>query len=129
MAAGRLVLLVDDIPEYLEAEELLVPEGCRVEKALSAEQGRSLIEKETPDVAVIDVRLDEADDGNRQGLELLRWAKESWPTLPIIMVSAYQEFEFQAESLALGAECFLTKPIRPDEFAEAIARALGTDNE
>ena len=120
----KTVFLVDDIPEYVDTMELNLPDGCRAVHAFSVEEAKAAFGKETPDLAVLDVRLNEADSENREGLELLKWIKAFHPEVPIIMISAYREFEFEAESLALGAEYFLRKPVQPEEFRECVSKVL-----
>ena len=121
----KTVLLVDDIPEYVDTMELNLPDGCRAKAAHSADEAKSIMAEEPPDLAILDVRLNEADAENRDGLELLKWVKQNYPGVPIIMISAYREFEFEAESLVLGAEYFLRKPVQPDEFRDCVKRVLG----
>ena len=118
------VLLVDDISEYVETMELNLPEGCQAVAAASVEEAREIVGRVELDLAVLDVRLSETDAENREGLLLLQWIKERRPNLPVIVISAYREFEFEAESLALGAEFFLRKPVQPDEFREVVERVL-----
>jgi len=120
----KTVLLVDDIPEYIDTMELNLPEGCQAVQAHSVEEARKAFDKKTPALAVLDVRLNEADTDNREGLELLKWIRASYPSVPVIMISAYREFEFEAESLSLGAEFFLRKPVQPDEFHECVRKVL-----
>lgn len=120
----KIVLLVDDIPEYVDTMELNLPEECRAVQAYSAEDAKSVFGKETPALAVIDVRLNETDTQNREGLELLKWIKVSHPAVPVIMISAYIDFEYEAESLSLGAKYFLRKPVQPDEFREVVKKAI-----
>ncbi len=120
----KTVLLVDDIPEYVDTMELNLPDGCRAVTAYSAEEAKKAMAREPPDLAVLDVRLKEADAENREGLELLKWMKATRPEMPVIMISAYREFEFEAESLTLGAEYFLRKPVQPDEFRACVAKVL-----
>lgn len=124
MKAEKLILLVDDIPEYLEMMEALLPDNCRAVKVLSADAAITALTENNFDIAVIDVRLDEKDANNRDGLALLDHVQQKWPELPVIMISAYREFEFQAESLDKGAKEFLKKPIRPDEFIDAVKLVL-----
>ena len=123
----KTVLLVDDIPEYVDTLELNLPDGCRAVRAYSAKEAKSAMDREKPDLAVLDVRLNEADSGNREGLDLLKWIKAYYAEVPVIMISAYREFEFEAESLALGAEYFLRKPVQPDEFQEAAKKILSSN--
>ena len=122
--AEKMVLLVDDIPEYLDVMENLLPDNCRAVKVLSADAAITALNEYHFDTAVIDVRLDEIDENNREGLDLLDHVQGKWPELPVIMISAYREFEFQAESLERGAKVFLKKPIRPDEFKDALIYVL-----
>jgi len=122
----KAVLLVDDIPEYVDTMELSLPDGCRAARAYSVEDAKAAFSKEKPVLAVLDVRLNEADSENCEGLELLKWIKAFHPAVPVIMISAYSEFEFEAESLSLGAEYFLRKPVQPDEFHECVKRVLKT---
>lgn len=124
MNAMRTVLLVDDIPEYVDTMELNLPDDCRAVAAYSSEAAKASMTKEQPDLAVLDVRLKEADAENREGLELLKWIKTNHPVVPVIMISAYREFEFEAESLTLGAEYFLRKPVQPDEFRETVDKVF-----
>ena len=115
---------MDDIPEYLDTMELNLPDGCRALRAISLEEAHALVDGERPTVAVVDVRLRKGDPENRDGLELLKWVQQRHPEVAVIMISAYREFEFEAESLALGAEFFLKKPIQPEEFRETVAKVL-----
>ncbi len=124
MRKTKTLLLVDDIPEYLDTMEINLPEGCRVLRAASAAKAKELIDDEQPSVAVIDIRLKEDEPGNRDGLELMKWICEQHPEVAVIMISAYREFEYAAESLTLGAELFLRKPIQPDEFRAAVGKVL-----
>ncbi len=123
----KRVLLVDDIPEYLDVMENLLPDNCRAVKVLSADAAITALKEYHFDTAVIDVRLDENDQNNQDGLVLLEQVQENWPELPVIMISAYREFEFQAESLDKGAKVFLKKPIRPDEFEDTLMIVLKED--
>jgi len=121
----KLVLIVDDIQDYLDAIESLLPPDYRAVKVQDAAAARAVLADVTPAVAIIDIRLMENDPNNADGLELLRWARQHRPETPVIMMSAYQGFEYQAQSLSLGAHYFLKKPLRPDELTEVLDALLG----
>lgn len=130
MAANRkTVLLVDDIPDYLEVLELYLPPGVIAVKASSLAEAQRLFAEGAPDLAIVDVCLKEkvSEDApdNRDGLQLLGWIRKQYPEVPVIMISAYREFEFEMESLVLGAKCFLRKPVNPTELTDAVRRSLG----
>lgn len=120
----KTVLIVDDIPEYVDTMELNLPEDCRAIRAYTAEDAKAIFMKQSPDLVVIDIRLNEADSENREGLELLKWIKAAHPSVPVIMISAYRDFEYEAESLSLGAQFFIRKPVQPDEFQEFVKKAV-----
>ena len=124
MTAQRRLLLVDDIPDYLDVLALYLPSAITTRKATSAHEARTALDAERFDAALIDIKLDENDPDNTEGLELLRWIKERYPGLPVVMISAYRQFEFETESLASGAEYFVRKPINPDEIVEVIGKVL-----
>jgi DNA-binding NtrC family response regulator len=120
------ILIVDDITGYLEIVEMYLPPDAQVCKASNLSDAKHLTDAEPLDLAIVDVRLNEADGSNREGLEFLEWAQGHHPDLPVVMVSAYRGFEFETEAYALGAHDFIHKPVDPDRLAEAVAAARGT---
>ena len=127
MKNNKRILLVDDIPEYLDDFKMLLPESTEAVKAHSIKKAIALIKQSTPDLCIIDVRLDEDNPENREGMELLRWIKKIYPAIPVIMVSAYHEFEFETEALGLGAAYFLRKPISPNVFEKVVQNTLNPE--
>ena len=97
MKNNKRILIVDDIPEYLDDFKMLLPESTEAVKAHSIKKAIALIKQSTPNLCIIDVRLDEDNPENREGMELLRWIKKIYPAIPVIMVSAYHEFEFELD--------------------------------
>ena len=114
----KKVLVVDDIPEYVDTLEVYL-EGLEVLKAFSLEEGKKEAGKGI-DLAIIDIRLDEDDPDNREGLELLEHIKKHWPGVPVIVMSAYREFDHAVDALNRGADYFLRKPISPDELKKVL---------
>lgn len=118
---GRLLIIEDreaDIQAYARALSL----------EYSVSTARSLAEAKRLDddgiaVVVSDIRLDEADRGNRDGLEFLRWHMNERPHIPVIMMTAYNDMDLAVQALNLGAEYFLRKPVNLKELRTA-CRAL-----
>ncbi|MEN3045225.1 MAG: response regulator [Candidatus Hydrothermales bacterium] len=120
----KKILIVDDIEEYLDSLEMILSFKFKVFKARSYNEGVGILDKENIDIAIIDIRLDENDPSNRDGLKLVRYIKEnSLKTIPIVM-SAYREFDYAVEALNLGAKYFLKKPLNPEEIMEVINKLL-----
>lgn len=113
-------IIVDDIPEYVESIKIEMPEEFELYEAYSLNEAKEKFQKIKFDLAIIDVRLKEEDEENKEGIDLLEWIKRNFPQTKVIMISAYREFEFKALSILKGADCFLEKPINPELLREEI---------
>ena len=77
-----------------------------------------------PDTAIIDIRLSEDDETNKDGLLLLDWMKKQGFHTKVIMISAYKDFDYAVEALNAGAEYFLKKPVKNAELKETLEKLL-----
>jgi two-component system, OmpR family, response regulator ResD len=124
------VLVVDDekivrevVVRYLEREGYATLEADRGDTA------REILERQTPDLVVLDVMLPGTD-----GLELCRWIR-SRSELPVILLTARGEEADRIVGLELGADDYVTKPFSPRELAARVRSVLrrsattGTRNE
>ena len=117
------ILIIDDMQEYLNSLERTLRSSFDVHTALNLSEAK---EKVTPDIALalVDIRLSQEDASNRDGLDFLRWAREKYPQLPIVMMSAYSEFEAAVDALNLGADKFLKKPINVIELKTLLKQLI-----
>jgi two-component system, NtrC family, response regulator AtoC len=113
------VLVLDDSNDYLRALRSALRSEFDVVTAQTVAAARDRLD-ETVQVALIDVRLSEADEDNRDGVAFLRWAKERYPTIPMLMMSAYRNFDAVVEALNMGADYFLKKPIDLRQLRELL---------
>jgi DNA-binding NtrC family response regulator len=97
-------------------------EGFSVRSANTVKEGISSLSSEI-DAVVTDLKL---PDGN--GMEMLRAAKESFPLLPVIVMTAYGSIETAVSAVKGGAYDFITKPFDPDHLILIIKRALAEKN-
>jgi len=104
------VLILDDVEEYLNSLKNVLREEFEIITASSLEEAKRHTDN-TIDIALVDIRLSEEDPSNKDGLVYLEWVKMNFPQIPVIMMSAYKEFDLAVESLNLGASYFLRKPI------------------
>jgi two-component system cell cycle response regulator len=103
------VLVVDDIPANVKLlEAKLGAEYFDVVTANSGEQALSLIEKELPDIVLLDVMMPGMD-----GFEVCKRIKSNPATahLPVVMVTALDQVSDRVQGLESGADDFLTKPV------------------
>jgi DNA-binding response OmpR family regulator len=115
----RRILIVEDEPALrLSYERHFHPRFDLVFAGTGAEALASLAE-EPPDVAVLDMRLPDTD-----GVDLLRRIRETHPTLPVIITTAYMSIEPQLKVLDLPHSAYILKPFRLDELGARIDAVL-----
>lgn len=120
----KKILIVDDIPEYIDTIEPYLEDRFEILKAKSLNEAKNQLSEHQVALAIIDIRLKEEDPENKEGLELLKWMKEKMFQVPVIVMSAYQEFDYAVEALNLGAEYFMRKPLDPDELHSIVEKIL-----
>ena len=113
------VLVVDDEPIVREVVvRYLEREGYRTLEAGDGDLARSLLERHSPSLVVLDVMLPGID-----GLELCRWIRAR-SELPIILLTARGEEADRIVGLELGADDYVTKPFSPRELAARVRTVL-----
>jgi DNA-binding response OmpR family regulator len=118
-SAMATVLVVDDEPIVREVVvRYLAREGHRTLEAADGDSARLAIQRDEPDLVVLDVMLPGAD-----GLELCRWIR-SRSELPVIMLTARGEEADRVVGLELGADDYVTKPFSPRELAARVRSVL-----
>lgn len=79
------ILVVDDEKNILKLYKAeLEDEGYSVVTANSGREALEIFETENPDLVTLDILMPDID-----GIQVLRQMKEKRPTLPIIMLTAY----------------------------------------
>jgi DNA-binding response OmpR family regulator len=113
------VLVVDDEPIVREVVvRYLQREGFRTLEAGDGDSARELLERDEPNLVVLDLMLPGMD-----GLELCRWIR-SRSNLPVIMLTARGEEADRIVGLELGADDYVTKPFSPRELAARVRTVL-----
>ncbi|MEO0021676.1 MAG: sigma-54 dependent transcriptional regulator [candidate division WOR-3 bacterium] len=118
------ILLVDDNEEYLNSLAAVLGSQYLILKAHTFDTGTLLL-KEKPDIALIDIRLDDTKPSNKDGIELLKYTKTYYPDIPVIIMTAYGDIQTAVEAIKLGADDFIQKDkITVWEFKNIIKRTL-----
>src|SRR5436853_1756011 len=114
------VLVVDDEPMVRDVvTRYLERDGHRVVTAADGDAARGLIEREAPNLVLLDVMLPGATDG----LALCRWIR-STSELPVILLTARVDETDRIVGLELGADDYVTKPFSPRELATRVKTVL-----
>jgi DNA-binding response OmpR family regulator len=102
------ILIVDDDPDMVEAGRIVLErEGHTVESASNVDDGLAVLEKFRPELLILDVMMEEPDDG----LRFARQVRRRGHTLPILMLTGV--------NLAMGLHIDKDEEIVPvDEFQE-----------
>jgi DNA-binding NtrC family response regulator len=111
MDRGR-ILAIDDEPNIrrLIQNEFQL-EGFEVNTAKDGEEGLSLLEHQTFDIVLLDIKLP-----RMSGIEVLRKLKLKAPLTEVFMITGYGDIKTAVESLKLGAREYITKPFKLDEL-------------
>jgi CheY-like chemotaxis protein len=96
----KRILVVDDVPDWRAMMAgLLSEEGYHVKTAGSSSEALRLLVRERFHVAVLDVRLDETDEGNTEGLNLMLRTRDIDPSMAIIILTGYPTLDMVTEAL------------------------------
>lgn len=109
------LLIVDDSEDYLRSLQRALSHDWSVLCARTLDEAKARV-AEKADIALVDIRLSESDEENRDGLVFLEWVKMNHPYIPVVIMSAYREFDMAVDALNLGAAYFLKKPINLREL-------------
>jgi DNA-binding NtrC family response regulator len=116
------ILLVDDDVELLKAlAKVLEKEGYRVTAKPDAHSAMEYVNTAhlRPDLVITDVSMP-----GMTGTEFLAAIKNAFPTLPVIIITAFGEWDQYMDALRNGAFAYLSKPIDKSELLATVQRAL-----
>ena len=114
------ILIIDDeevLRDVLDA--VLRKEGFDVVLAASGEEGLTLLDSEDIDLVLLDVMLP-----GITGIETLRSIKDSHPTTPVIIITAYSSIDGAIQAMRQGAFHYIPKPFKNEEVVVTVNKAL-----
>lgn len=114
-----VILAVDDDKNTLELISIYLSQsGYKVTKAINGKEGLAIIEKEVPDLAIIDVMMPEMD-----GLALTKVIREHY-NFPVLLLTAKGGLEDKEKGYLAGSDDYLVKPFEPKELLFRIRAIL-----
>jgi DNA-binding NtrC family response regulator len=117
---SQTVLVVDDDLAILASlAQILEQQGYKVETAATGYEAIEKCKKGSYDLALLDIRLPDID-----GTQLLKELNSICVTMIKIMVTGYAGLDSAVQSLLLGANAYVMKPVEPDELLKVVAEAL-----
>ncbi|QHT63245.1 response regulator [Paenibacillus lycopersici] len=114
------ILIVDDEPRHLRGMAAMIQSMrplARVSTAKDGESALACVRSERPDVVLSDIQMP-----NMNGLAFLKLAAAEGLPAKIVMVSAYDLFEYAQTAIRHGAFDYLLKPIDADKVEVLLER-------
>jgi two-component system response regulator FlrC len=115
------VLIVEDDLGLREAlTDTLALEGIAYVEAGSGEEALQLLKSQVVDMVISDVNMPGMD-----GHALLAQIRQTYPMLPVALITAYGQVERAVDAIRQGAVDYLMKPFEPSQLIELILRYAG----
>lgn len=117
------IVIIDDDPDILDVSKIVLSsKGYSIYTAQNPDDGYKLIKDQKPDLIILDVMMNEPDDGFFLAQKLRREKIET----PIIMYTSVSKalgFEF-GKSEIVPVDEYIEKPISPDELIAKVEKLL-----
>lgn len=118
------ILIVDDDPDVVEALNLLLQEqGHQTAAAYNRKEGMSQVDAFAPDLIILDVMMEQPDDGLTMAQELRRNAFNK-PILMLTTVSKATGLDIGKDDEMVPVDDFQEKPISPAMLKSKVAELL-----
>ncbi len=127
MNSAIRLLLCDDHRIVREGIKQVLAEAPDIHVVAEATTGSQAIEQArilmsspgmTLDLVLLDIAMPERD-----GLDVLQLLRQTWPALPVLMLSTYPESQYAVRCIKLGAAGYLNKSADPDDMIAAVRKA------
>ncbi|WMS87224.1 proteobacterial dedicated sortase system response regulator [Pleionea litopenaei] len=119
---GKRVVLVEDEPAIRENYTLaLSKRGYEVTAFSSVEEAQQGMTDRLPELAILDVALNDEPEG---GFKLCQWLRQRSSTMPIMFLTALDSDFDVISGLRLGADDYVTKDISLPHFMARVAALL-----
>ncbi len=114
------ILVVDDEQEHAAVMcEALARLGHKCDVTYSLAEAQQRMNRKSYDVVVTDLMM----DGRRDGLEVLRRAKQMTPPPPVLLVTAVNDVPTSKQAMTEGAYDYIVKPLDLEDFRTQVNRA------
>lgn len=116
------IVIADDNPQILELlEAYLEPLGAQVITTADGQATLATVERERPDIVLLDVMMPK-----RSGFEVCRSIKDDrrLRDIPVILITALNEFGDMERARECGADDFLSKPVNKLELIDRVSGLL-----
>ena len=120
MQQNAKILIIDDEKIALKnLEHIMKKEGYTVFATQSGQNALKLLEKQSFDVVLTDLRMEKVD-----GMQILKRCHELYPDTEVIMITGFATLETAVETMKHGAFYYISKPFKLDEVRKVVREAV-----
>jgi len=116
---GRILVLESKADMAESIGLMLARAGYECTTSIDSTKIHELIAEKQPDLIVSDLKM-----AGLNGMEVLELVRKEYPTLPVIIMTAYATVDAAVEAVKKGAADFVSKPFHSDELVLKIKKAL-----
>lgn len=122
-AAGHKILVVDDDKTHRTlVSEGLFNHGYDCFTAQNGQEGLEMMQKERPDLVILDVEMPVLDGwGTLKKIRGVSATKD----MPVLLLTGKDQTRDMGQALGLGATSYLIKPVRLNELLDRVESILG----
>jgi len=127
MAESVRVLLVDDDPDFIEANSIVLEaSGFEVLSASSGAEGLRMVREEKPDVVILDVMMEHTDEGFAVARRIRSRLRSDVPIIMLTSVGKVTGYDFNPEENPdfFPVNIFLEKPVPPSILVNRVREVL-----
>ncbi len=117
---GKKILIMDDEEAFCkEMAAFLTDLGYDAHYVLDGKQGMAFIEKNLPNLLLLDIQMPEMD-----GLQVLNELAVRFPNLVVVVISGFLDSELTAKVIEHGAALCMDKPFKLEDLSERVIKPL-----
>ena len=115
----KKVLIVDDSLFMRKVLGDLLSAEYELSEADSGAKAIEQVEKERPDLVLLDIIM---PDGEEEGVSVLKKLRKMSPQTPVVMLSAVGQYVMVEKCRELGAKDFIVKPFEEKAVLETVSK-------
>ena len=114
-----ILFVEDDTITRDEITEILEMLFCNVFSAKNGEEAYALYEDESPDIILTDIKMPKKD-----GLKLIKQIRQNNYSIPIILLTSFDEQNLLMHAVNLSIDGYLIKPVKLELLTETLCKAI-----
>jgi two-component system response regulator YesN len=122
------ILLVDDEQIVLDSLKFIFEreygQDCRLETARSGREAIEKSEQMHPDIILMDISMPGIN-----GIDAIKSIREFLPTAVIILLTAYDKFDYAKQAISFGVFDYLMKPVNRNRITQTVNSAMSQVDE